>query len=367
MARNTLYINAENMRHNYNLIKEKVGKDVVICPVVKANAYGVGLKEVTSVLNAQIYAVGNVEEAINLKKINKKTRILIVYPSLIEDIKEIVDNDFMPNVSNMDFINKLNSYAKTVNKKVKINLEIDTGMSRFGINPKEAIKYVKKIKELDHIELEGVSTHYSSVNSLDKDSVNCTKKQTEMFKSTLSEIKKIVGSVKYIHAASGSGIFNPESEIFNMVRPGYILYGYYGCKELKKVIELKPTLRLATKIIQISEYKKGTSVGYFCTFRSKRKTKIAVVGIGYSEGLFRCLSNKGYLLVNNQRAPIIGNICMDVTMIDITDIKGNINVGDEVLVFDNKNITLDEIVELVGTSGYEFLARLSPKIKKVIE
>jgi len=368
---NKLYIDKKALQHNYNQIRKHIGDGVKIMPMVKANAYGCGMKEVVKILAADYYAVGNISEAKALKKIVPNSRIMIIYQPLIQDINTIVKNDFLCAVCDLSFVKALDKAAKKADKKAYIHLEIDTGMSRLGLHTDEYVSFSHTLKSLNNVVIEGIFTHYSVADSLTSDSLAYTEEQTKQFIKATQIIEAIIGPIKYHHACSGAAIFNPVTKIFNMVRPGYILYGYYADEEYRKLVNLKPALKLTTKIIKISEYEAGTDVGYNRYFRTNRKTKIATVGIGYANGLFRSLyspKNKvnGHMVVNGQRAPIAGTICMDTTMLDVADIKGKIKIGDEVAIFDNENVTLDELTKIIDTIGYEFIARISDSVTKII-
>jgi len=364
---NRLIINKDNLKYNLEQIKHKVGNGVQIAPIVKANAYGVGLKEVTSIINTNYYALGNIKEALKLKSLVPSANILIIYQPFLEDIETIINYDFIPFVSDLNFIKELNEKALAKDKKIRVHIELDTGMSRLGIKEGNLEEFAETIKTLSNIIVEGICTHYSCANNIKTQDLIFTQNQTDLFKIMVDKIQKIIGEVKYLHTSSGAGVFNPHSEIFNLVRPGYMLYGYYIDEELKNYVKLKPVLKLATKIIQINEYKENTYVGYNRNFITKRPTKIATIAMGYADGLFRSLSNQASLVVNKQKAPIIGNVCMDTAMLDITDIKGDIKVGDDVYIFDNEIVTLEELVNIIGTTGYEFLARINPNVEKLID
>ena len=367
---NRLYIDAKAVEHNYQQLKAKVGPKVKIVPVLKANAYGCGLKEIISLFeNLDYFAVGNIREAGELKTLSPKSDVLLIYQSLITDIETIVINDYISAVSDYFFALALNQSALKHHKKIRVHLEIDTGMSRFGIKFDEVESFATKIKRLDNIIVEGVFMHYAVANSLKASDLAFTKRQTALFKEAVKKVEAILGSVKYIHACSGAAVFNPETEIFNMIRPGYILYGYYGDSAFKTRVKLKPALKLVAKIISVTKYEKGVTIGYLRKFMTKRRSQIATISIGYADGLPRGLSNvesnpQTFVVINQQRVPIAGIICMDITMLDVTGIKGEIKPGDDVYIFDNEKVTLEEHAAKLDTSGYEVITRISANVQK---
>ncbi len=207
--------------------------------------------------------------------------------------------------------------------------------------------------------------HYVCADSPEPEDVQYTERQTKIFAAAIEDFEAVYGSVKFKHACSSAAIFTQKQAHYNMVRPGYMIYGYYPSDALKKAITLSPTLQLSTRIIQIKTVPPGTAISYGCTYITQRESVIATVAIGYADGLSRLMSNRGFFVVNGQRAPIVGRMCMDLSMLDITDIVGKVNVGDEVYVFDNINVTLDDVAAWSDTIGYEVLTRTEDSVERV--
>ena len=264
----------------------------------------------------------------------------------------------------------MNDEAEKHGKKCKIHIEVDTGAARLGISVDESKYFAEEIKKLHNLEFDGIFMHYVCADSFTESDLEFTALQSERFAQAVKQIESVLGIAPYKHACAGAAIFNKNAVHYNMVRPGYMLYGYYPSDELRDKIDLKPALRFATVILKITEHEAGTPVSYNRRFYTKRKSKIATVSVGYSDGIYRRLfnpesENSGCFVVNGQRAPIVGSICMDLTMIDITDINGEVKVGDEVSVFDNVNVTVDEMADICGTIGYEIIARIEDKADRV--
>lgn len=361
-----LFIDTSAIIHNINKIKAAVNKDTEIVPVIKANGYGSDSCTIAEILAENVinmFAVADTSEAVKLRRSGIKQDLLLLYQPSVKEIDNIIDYNLTSGVCDINFVERLNETAEKRNKVIKIHVEIDTGMGRLGIKPEDSLEFFKKIMGFRFIEAEGIFMHYASADGMENAEKEYSKKQTEIFKAVINELEENDIYIKYKHASSSGAIFNyPEAE-FNMVRPGLILYGYYPNEYFKKIVNLKPSFKLVSEIIYIKDVPEGTKIGYGSTFTAKRNSKIAAVAIGYSDGLRRALSNKGYLCVKNKKAPIAGRINMDITMIDVTDIPG-VKTGDEAAVFDNELVTVEDIAEICGTIGYEIISTLNQSIKR---
>lgn len=360
-----LYVDINAMQNNIRQIRKAVSEEVEIMPIIKANAYSCGTDIVVNAFRFCNYiAVADVKEADMLKRIFPEKNIMILYQPDLSDIPAIVENNFIVGVGYEEFAEKLNKCA-SADKKIRIHVEIDTGAGRLGINPALAGEVAGKLKKLENIVVEGLYMHYVCADSINQDDIEYTEMQTEKFIKAMQNFEEVYGQVRFKHACSSAAIFTQKQAHFNMVRPGYMIYGYYSSEALKKEVRLLPSLQLSTKILQIKTVPVGTYISYGRTFVTKRESVIATVAIGYADGLSRLLSNRGYFVVNGQRAPLVGRMCMDLTMLDITDIIGNVNVGDEVYIFDNNNVTVDDIATWSDTIGYEVLTRIEDKVERI--
>jgi alanine racemase len=366
-----LYVDINAVKFNYSQIKQAVGTQVEIMPMVKANAYGCGTEIIANVFRSSKYlAVADVKEAALIRRILPEAHFVIIYQPYEGGIEEIVSSNHIASVSNLDFAEKLNEESGRQQKKSKIHIEVDTGAGRLGLNVGECLEFAKKIKTFDNLMVEGIFMHYACADSLSDDDLEFTKQQTSLFTRAVSDIESVLGTIPYKHACAGAAIFNKNAAHLNMVRPGYMLYGYYPGKALRNSVMLKPVLKFVSIILQIKEYDEGTPISYNRKFVTRRKSRIATVSAGYSDGISRKLFDpknvkNGCFVVNGQRAPITGTICMDLTMIDITDIEGDISVGDEVAIFDNINVTIEEMAEICGTIGYEIISQIEDKADRV--
>ncbi|MDR0287593.1 MAG: alanine racemase [Clostridiales bacterium] len=366
-----LYVDINSVKFNYSQIKNAVGTKVEIMPMVKANAYGCGTDIIANVFrNSKYLAVADVKEAALIRRILPDANFVIIYQPFSGDIQEIVSQGYIASVSDLNFAKKMNTEAIKQSKKCKIHIEVDTGSGRLGINVNDCVDFAREVACLENLTVEGIFMHYICADSFDESDLAFTERQTKLFTKAVADIENVLGEVKFKHACAGAAIFNQKAAHFNMVRPGYMLYGYYPSEILKEKVILKPALKYVSVIIQISEHEEGTPISYNRKFVTSRKSKIATVSVGYSDGVCRHLYNlknehNGCFVVNGQRAPIVGTICMDLTMIDITDIEGTIAVGDEVAIFDNVNVTIEEIAQICDTIGYEIISQIEDKADRV--
>lgn len=354
MQATIMEVNLDNFLYNVNKIKEYTSNKTII-PVIKANAYGTYINERIDIVNIfDIVAVARVSEGVSLRKNGYKKDILILNQPYYEEIEDIIKNNLTIGLSNYEFLELL---IKN-NKKVKIHLEIETGMNRTGINPKEIDIFIDKIKSSKNIIVEGVYTHLSSADY----DINYTNKQLSIFKECI-EILKQEFNLKYIHSSASNGLLNFDDGVSNAIRPGIILYGYESFKGVYNIINLKPVCKLKTKIIFLKDVGKKESIGYSRKHKTTKKTRIATIPIGYADGLTRNFAKKGYVIVNNKKAKILGNICMDSSMIDVSDIDAKLN--DDVYIWDNKNQSLDDIAKIMGTINYEVMCNISNRVIRV--
>lgn len=342
--------------HNINEIKKYVGKDVKLMPIIKANAYGTYINKVNEAINMfDIVGVATVDEAVELRMQGYKKEIFVLNQAYKDEIEKIVKFNITIGISSDNFIEELGK----MKDQFLVHIEIGTGMGRTGINPKRVEEYINKIRKFNNIKIEGIYTHLSSAD-FDEE---YTKKQLYYFENSVKKAKEILGQIKYIHCNASNGILNFPDSSYNLVRPGMIMYGYEPFSGAKEKMDLKPVCKLKSRITFLKEVEAGASIGYSRTFITKRKTKVATIPIGYADGFRRALSNKGHVYIKGHLVPIIGSVCMDGFMVDVTDIE-EISVGDEVYIWDNKNITLEEVAESAGTMNYEMMCTISNRVPR---
>ena len=348
-------INLNNFKHNINEIKKIVGNNVNIMPVIKASGYGTYINRRLEIINEfNIVAVATVDEGVELRELGFEKEIFVLNQPFKDEIEKIIKYNLAVGVSSNSFIKKL---ADT-NEDVIIHLEIGTGMGRTGIHPYKVEEFLSDFPKNIHIE--GIYTHLSSAD-IDDD---YTKKQLESFNIAVQKAKEILGEIKYIHSAASNAILNYPESHFNLVRPGIIIYGYPASETTKDKMNLKPVAKLKSKITFLKTVKERTSIGYSRSYITNKETRVATIPIGYADGYKRVLSNSFYVIINGKKAEIIGKICMDSFMVDVTDIE-NVSVGDEVILWDNENITLEEIAEKNNTINYEILSTVGQRVPRI--
>lgn len=363
-------INLDNIAHNVREIRRLVGKRTEIMAVVKADAYGHGVLEtVNTMIESGVtrLAVSMLDEAIQLRKIGISVPILVLSHTSPQRADELIKYNITQTVYSNEMASLLSDAAQKRGKKIHIHIKIDTGMSRVGFLPGySAVKEVIAIQKLPGIIIEGIFTHFATADEKDR---KYTQQQMELFESIINELNRIGILIPIRHVSNSAAIIQYPEYTLELVRPGIILYGIYPSDDVDRtVIDLKPAMMLKAKITMVKWIEKDTAVSYGRKFVSDRPTKIATVPVGYADGFSRLLTGKSRMLVNGQFAPVVGSICMDQCMIDITDIEGDVSVGDEVVILgkqgDNE-ITADEIARTIGTIPYEIVCIIGKRIPRV--
>lgn len=361
-------INLDNFRHNFREVKRLV-KGRKIFGVIKADGYGHGAIELARVLEEEgvdYFAVAVITEALELRKNGFKKPILIMGFTPPTFAKEIVEFDITQAVFSFDLAKSLSDEAVKQNKVAKIHIKIDTGMGRVGFIPNEkALDEIERINKLPNLKLEGIFSHFSSADEKDK---TFTILQLNRFIKTVKALEERGIKFELKHLANSAGIIDVEEAYLDAVRPGIMLYGYYPSDEVDvNKVDLKPVMTLKSKIVHVKEVDEGTPISYGRRFITERKSKIATLPFGYADGFTRLFFQKGQVIVNGFLAPIVGRICMDQCMIDVTDC-GDVNEGDEVIVMGNFNgikNDADVLAERLGTISYEILCMVSKRVPRV--
>lgn len=362
-------IDLDAIAHNTREIKKLTGNRVEMMGVVKADAYGHGVLEVVRTLLdngvAQL-AVSMLDEAIQIRKMGIDVPILVLSYTDPARADEIVLNRVTQTVFSMDLAQALSAAAVRLGKDVKIHVKVDTGMTRVGFMPGySAVKNIMEIAKMPGIILEGIFTHFASADESDS---SYTIMQFERFMSLCTELARVGIHIPVKHVCNSAAILQYPEMYLDVVRPGVILYGLYPSKEVARKIDLRPAMTLKANVILVKDVDSDVCISYGRTFRTSRKSRIATVPIGYADGYTRLMSNKGRMLVNGEFAPVVGRICMDQCMIDVTDLKHEVSVGDEIVIFGKQNgacISVDEIADQVGTINYELVCIIGKRIPRV--
>ncbi len=368
MDRAWVEIDLNNLKHNIMEIKKIISPKTKIMAVVKANAYGHGMIEISHKLNnigIFDFAVATLEEAISLRENNIKGNILILGYTSIENLKYVIEYDLIQTIVDEEYAKNIATIK--LNKKLKVHIKINTGMNRIGIHYSK-IDFIKQIYNYDNIDVLGIFSHLCVADSNKKSDIKFTNLQIKRFYSLIDELKSNDINVGKVHLQSSYGVLNYSELEFDYVRTGIIMYGVHSDLKsyCKKNISLLPVLSLKARVSSIKEIYKNETVSYGRKYKASNKEKIATISIGYADGYPRNLSCKNVkVLVGNEYAEIIGMICMDQLVINVSNIK-NIKQGDIVtLIGADNQVTAEMIASKSGTITYELLSGLGKRLNYV--
>jgi alanine racemase len=352
-------IDLDNFRYNLKSIKNHIKIGTQIMAIIKADAYGHGALGMIDVLKEEgidRVAVAILLEALEIREKDTDINIMLLGYTPDENLEEVIKNNITPTIYSFEQAKYLDELAKKNNKRVTIHVKIDTGMHRVGLDINESsVEEIKKISTLENIFIEGIYTHFATADEIDK---SYTRKQVENYQYIVNRLEEEGVNIPIKHVSNSAATVDLGEYNFDMVRPGLIMYGLYPSEDQKSKIDLKPVMSLHSKIFHIKTLKKEEGIGYGLTYTAKTDLKTAVIPLGYADGYFRGLSNKGEVLIGGKKAKIIGNICMDKFMIDITDL--DVKTGDEVILFGEEN-PIDELAKILGTINYELVCAMSKK------
>ncbi|MBQ2902197.1 MAG: alanine racemase [Agathobacter sp.] len=363
-------INLSAVLHNLEEMHKNIDKNTKIVAVIKTDGYGHGAlpiaKAIEHVPYLWGYAVATVDEAMALIDDGRKKPILILGISFAEQFDAIIRNDIRPCVCDFDTAKKLSEIAVAKNKICHIHIKIDTGMSRIGFQVnQETANIIADISKLPNVEIEGLFTHFANADEADK---TLTKGQMDLFQQMCQMLAEKGVKIPIKHCSNSAGIVDIPEANMNMVRAGIILYGLWPSDEVnKRNMDLQPVMSLKSHISYIKDLEAGRRVSYGGIYITPEAQRIATVPVGYGDGYARSLSDKGYVLVRGQKAPICGRICMDQFMIDVSHIEG-VRVGDAVTLLGQdgtEQITMEELGDLSERFNYEFACLITPRVPRV--
>ncbi len=358
-----LEIDENAVLHNLNFFKNRLRPETKVCAVVKAISYGSDAVQIAKIVENQVdyFAVAYADEGIELRNAGIKTPILVLYPQ-IQNIKLITEHLLEPSLYNYDILEAFFSFADAHNIiNYPIHIKFNTGLNRLGFSKADIPTLVSKIKASNNSK--GIMSMFSHLGaSEDHNEVDFTRGQINTFKRIITEFTEALGYRPQVHTLNTSGVINYADAQFDMVRIGIGLYGFGNEPEI--TAQLKNTHNLTSTICQIHKVKTGESVGYNKGFIAEKDTCVAVVPIGHADGIPRCLGhNKGSVVINHKTAPIIGNVCMDIILVDVTDI--DCKVGDKTIIFNHQD-QINKLAEQSNTISYEILTAISRRIKRVV-
>ncbi|MFH1508978.1 MAG: alanine racemase [bacterium] len=364
-------IDKKALLSNLSAFTNLVGKKVEVMPVVKSNAYGHGLAEVVGIIKNKVktLCVVNVEEGLNLRKLGFKKRIVVLGFYNENNLAAGIKKDIELPIYTEKQLQIIAATAKKIKRSAKVHIKIDTGNSRLGKLPKDFLTFFNKITQEKSIKVVGLYSHFSSSED---ENLSFTNKQLQRYSEIIAKLPR--NNFRY-HIGCSASTLNVPTSYFSAVRIGIGLYGLWPSNftkqrtKSKNGFSLQPVLSLKSKIIQIKEVPAGSYIGYSRTKKVKQKTKVAVVPVGYYDGLDRLLSNNGEVTIQNKRCPIIGNICMNMFMVNATKLK-NVKEGEVVTIIGQNQKAgpiADEIAKRTKTINYEVVTRLNPTIQRIVK
>ncbi len=361
-------INLDALGCNFDAVREMLPENIKILAVVKANAYGHGAIGVAKFLEdkADYLAVAATDEALELRKNGVNCPILILGHIPYGDYDNIVKYNITPTISDFYEAELLSKAAVKSDFVAPLHIAVDTGMNRIGFKcDKNSVEEIKKIKTLPNIEIEGVFSHLAAADMLDK---AYTKMQAERFEDFVSQLENAGINAPIKHLYNSAAIADLEKK-YDMVRQGIILYGLKPSDEVEfnNINIPQPVMSMKTRVVQVKTLPAGESISYGCTYTTEKETRVATLCAGYADGVTRVLSNNGEVLIRGKRAKIIGRVCMDQFMVDVTDIP-EVEAGDTATIFGadgNETISVDEIAKKANTINYEIICNINSRVTRV--
>lgn len=361
-------IDCDKVEYNLKQVRSSVGEGVKIIGVVKADAYGHGAIPISRSLlhaGASSLAVASLEEAVELRDAGIKADILVLGYTQPGWASQAVEHDIIQTVYHLGLAHALSKEAIRQKKTARVHIKIDTGMGRIGLQADNAAIFVREVASLKNIVVEGLYTHLSCADDAED---STTRTQLKQFNALLAELLNSNTSISVRHAAnSAAAVRYPESR-YDAVRPGIVLYGLVPSISVKDQFSaFKPVMTIKSTVVELKTIPRGTKVSYSGTFTAKKPTRVATIPAGYADGFSRALSNNGNILVNGRKAPIIGNICMDFMMADVTDVPGA-SIGDDVVLVGRQGdmeITIDDLAGFMNTINYEVVSLIGKRVHRI--
>ncbi len=353
------------IRYNLRRIKGIIGRNIKLLGVVKADAYGHGMSGVSRAIveeGVDYLGVASLDEARELRRIGIKDKIIVLGAILPEEAEGVLKFNVVQTVSDLSIAKVLSMLGQEKGKIIKVHVKIDTGMGRIGFWHEEAVGFMRKIASLKNIIIDGIFTHFPSA----EDDRIFTRRQIRIFKALIEDLWCHDIDIPIKHTSNSMALVDLTDSHMNMVRPGLIMYGLYPKTTLVYRLKLKPALNLITKVVYVKSASRGRSVSYGRTFVVKKNTTIATIPVGYGDGYSRHLSNRADVLIKGVRAPVVGRICMDMSMVDVGHIK-DVKPGDEVVLIGKQgrgSITTEELARLIDTIPYEVVCNIGHRVPR---
>lgn len=371
-------INSSALEHNIQQFRNLIGSKKKMAVIVKANAYGHGILEISKLASkygVDWLGVNSPEEAFFLRKNRINLPIILLGYVPLSDLKKAVENNLRLTVYNQETIDKLGEITSGIKRKAYLHIKLETGTHRQGIKGDALLQFIDRIKKCPYLIIEGISTHFANIE--DTTDHSYAQSQLEKFNHYLNLLIKNNIKIPLKHTACSAATILFPKTYFNLVRAGIGIYGLWPSKETylsciqnqREPVNLKPVLTWKTKIVQIKKVPEGAFIGYGCTYKTTRPIHLAVLPVGYYDGYDRHLSNSSYVLVKGKRAPLRGRVAMNFITVDITDISG-VKLEDEVVLLgqqDKETITAEYLASLCGTINYEIVTRINPLVPRLLK
>ena len=360
-------INMDNLRYNITKMKSLRKPDMKIMTIIKADAYGHGAVEIAKRIEdlSDYHGVATIDEAVELRNAGITTPILIIGYTDCEDYEKLIAYNITQAVYDVEECRKLSELAVSKNARVKVHIKVDTGMSRIGFPVNDTgINQAITLKDMQGLEIEGIFTHYAKADEVNK---NYSYEQKKKFLHFIQSLEDAGICFKLKHIDNSAGTMEMNDDDFDMVRLGIVTYGLYPSEEIDRSVVIKPVMSVIAHVSHIKTLPAGVGVSYGWTYVTCKETRVATVTAGYADGYPRALSNKGRVIINGQYAPIIGRVCMDQFMIDITNVP-DVSLRDEVILIggkDDKYISVEEVAAPAESFNYELVCNISRRVPRV--
>ena len=356
-------INLAAISKNVAEVRKRIRDKRKLMAVVKADGYGHGSVEVSRIAlesGADCLGVALPEEGEHLRKAGFDVPIVVLGLIQPNEAYKAVHSSLDQTVCSPELAEALDQEARKASVRINVHIKVDTGMGRIGVNPRDVSSFVRRIQRLKNLRVIGIFSHFASADKADK---TFSEKQMETFNQVIREMQLTGIEIPQKHMANSAGVLDLPESYYDLVRPGIIIYGLYPSTEVSRNIKLKPAMTLKTKISFLKTVPPGTAISYGRTFVTENETTVATLPVGYGDGYSRLLSGRGEVLINGCRAPLIGRVCMDMCMVDVSRLE-DVKAGDDVILF-GQEPSVDEIAATIGTINYEVLCALGKRVPRI--
>jgi alanine racemase len=356
-------VNLKAISDNIAQIRKRIGERRDLMAVVKADAYGHGAVQVSRAAirsGATCLGISSPEEGEELREAGIDIPILILGLIQPEAAHKSVGLRLEQTICSLELAAALDQEARKASTRINVHVKVDTGMGRIGVLPDNALAFVRRVRRFKNLNLTGIFSHFSSADDADK---TFARRQLEIFNRVIHEIEAAGIHIPKKHMANSAAILDLPESYLDSVRPGIMIYGLYPSPHVSRSIKLRPAMTLRTKVSYVKSVPGRTPISYGCTFFTRKETRVATLPVGYGDGYSRLLSNRGTVLIKGQRAPLIGQVCMDMCLADVSKIK-SVRVGDEVILF-GEELSVDEVAQNMGTINYEVVCGVGKRVPRV--